>query len=126
MIVARFRKDRQERGMTEETTLRLTQALGVAAGLHEARRRELVEHLAAVGGDYDLHALDAAREAAYRYVVAASELRGFRWALRQVLDEEEIVAMAREASTHWEEFLAMREDGPAPLNRPSDDDHHEQ
>jgi hypothetical protein len=104
--------------MDDETKTRWIQALGVAAGIHEERRTELSARLAAVSGDYDLQTLDAAREAAYRYVVAASELRGFRWALRQALDEGEIVAMAREAGTHWEEFLAMREAPEAPFILP--------
>lgn len=121
--MASMRDIRQERGMNEETTTRLTQAFGAAAGLHEARRQDLVERLDAVRGDYDLQALDAAREAAYRYVVAASELRGFRWALRQALEEDEIAAMARDADAHWEDVLAPQ-DSPAPqFNRHEDDEH---
>jgi hypothetical protein len=112
--------------MDEETTARWTQALGVAAGMHETRRQELADALGGVDGDYDLHALDAAREAAYRYIVAASELRGFRWALRQALEEEEIAMMADEAGSSWEEFLRAREASLPLVSRPDRDDHQGQ
>ncbi|MGH2562290.1 MAG: hypothetical protein ACRDJH_24790 [Thermomicrobiales bacterium] len=112
--------------MDKETTARLTQALGVAAGMHQERRQELADRLAEVGGDYDLQALDAARETAYRYVVAASELRGFRWALRQALDDDEIAAMAQEAGSNWDELLTTREAPMQPFSRSEDDEHRRQ
>ncbi|MGH2531626.1 MAG: hypothetical protein ACRDJW_04910 [Thermomicrobiales bacterium] len=111
--------------MDDETTARLTRALGVAAGMHEERRQELADALADIDGDYDLHALDAAREAAYRYVVAASELRGFRWALRQALDEDAIAMMAQEAGTNWEVLLTTRLE-PPPRDITSDQEGSEQ
>jgi hypothetical protein len=106
----------------EATRARRIEALAVAGGLHAARRQELIEALAGLDGEYSVAALDAAREAAYRYIVAASELRGFRWALRQALEEDEIAAIEREATRRWAEIVASQEEaGPfwPPLGRPA-------
>jgi hypothetical protein len=110
------RKHRQRRSLVDDRILeRWVQAFGVAVGMHDTRRQELAAALAALADPNDLAALDATREAAVRYIVAASEFRGFRWALRQALEEEEIAALARRAGRSWDNLLANVDDPGAEM-----------